>query len=92
MFPAVLALGRCLQVAGRDPQKLSTFHFGSILDFFLFMDSYFLCSFSGLTCYSVETWTLSVMSDHSLNIAVDKKQVKQNGTVHQTTHLIREGL
>lgn len=78
--------------SGREgSSKLSTFHFGNILDFFLFMDSYFLCSFSGLTCYSMETWTLSVMSDHSLNIAVDKKQVKQNGTVHQTIHLIREG-
>lgn len=41
MSPAVLALGGCLPVAGRDPQKLSTFHFDYILDFFPF-DSYFL--------------------------------------------------
>lgn len=39
--PAVLALGKCLQVAGRDPQKLSTFHFDDILDFF-FLTGIFL--------------------------------------------------
>lgn len=26
--------GRCLQLVGRDPQKLFTFHFGNTLDFF----------------------------------------------------------
>lgn len=44
-----------LQEAGRDPQKLSTFHSDDMVDSFLF-DSYFLCSFSGLICYSVDTW------------------------------------
>lgn len=56
MSPAVLAPGRCLQVEGRDPQRLSTFYSDDILDFFLF-NSYFFGFFSGLICYSMDTWT-----------------------------------
>lgn len=78
-------------MAGRDSQKLSTIHFGDLLDFFILMGSYFLCSFSGLICYSVDTWTFNVMSDHRSNV-IEKWQMKKSGTVHQTIHLIREGL